>query len=110
MLTNNFIGLLKRGIGTAVNIIDIGGTNKSYPNTYAVTYKAYLGSGTIPAKACDYKLENKIESGYTASIEEKDINIPSSEQTSMYQLVINFTNTSDTNNVQFSEIGVLDIT
>ena len=106
MLTNNFIGLLKRGIGTAVNIVDIGGTNKSYPNTYAVTYKAYLGSGTIPAKACDYKLENKIESGYTASIEEKDINIPSSEQTSMYQLVINFTNTSDTNNVQFSEIGV----
>ena len=106
MLTNNFIGLLKRGIGTAVNIIDIGGTNKNYPNYSAVTYKAYLGSGTIPAKACDYKLENKIESGYTASIEEKDINIPSSEQTSMYQLVINFTNTSDTNNVQFSEIGV----
>ena len=106
MLTNNFIGLLKRGIGTAVNIIDIGGTNKSYPPSYGITYKAYLGSGTIPAKACDYKLENKIESGYTASIEEKDINIPSSEQTSMYQLVINFTNTSDTNNVQFSEIGV----
>ena len=106
MLTNNFIGLLKRGIGTAVNIIDIGGTNKSYPPNYEITYKAYLGSGTIPAKACDYKLENKIESGYTASIEEKDINIPSSEQTSMYQLVINFTNTSDTNNVQFSEIGV----
>ena len=43
MLTNNFIGLLKRGIGTAVNIIDIDGTNKSYPSTYAVTYKAYLG-------------------------------------------------------------------
>ena len=106
MLTNNFIGLLKRGIGTNVNIIEIGGTNKSYPPSYGITYKEYLGSGTIPAKACDYKLENKIESGYTASIEEKDINIPSSEQTSMYQLVINFTNTSDTNNVQFSEIGV----
>ena len=111
MLTNNFIGLLKRGIGTTVNIIEIGGTNKSYPNSYAVKYKAYLGSGTIPAKACDYKLENKIESGYTASIEEKDINIPSSEQTSMYQLVINFTNTSDTNasdeNMIINEIGLM---
>ena len=108
MLTNNFVGYLRNGKDSSTNIIldngeqitaDLGMSREK-------TFQVSIGTGTTNVEKTDYKLESIISSGYTASVEEKIINAPSKTDTSMYSVITNITNTSSSETIQFSEIGL----
>ena len=108
MLTNNFVGYLRNGKDSNTNVIRENGDNidTSLGNSSAKTFQVSIGTGTTNVEKTDYKLESIISSGYTASVEEKIINAPSTTDTSMYNVVTNITNTSSSETIQFSEIGL----
>ena len=108
MLTNNFVGYLRNGKDSNTNVIRESGDNidASLGNSSAKTFQVSIGTGTTNVEKTDYKLESIISSGYTASVEEKIINAPSTTDTSMYNVVTNITNTSSSETIQFSEIGL----
>lgn len=109
MLTNNFVGYLINGKDSNTNIITTSGSkySPSFGNrNNEKTFQVSIGTGTTNVEKTDYKLESIISSGYTASVEEKIINAPSTTDTSMYSVVTNITNTSSSETIQFSEIGL----
>ena len=108
MLTNNFVGYLRNGKGSYTNVIRESGDNidASLGNSSEKTFQVSIGTGTTNVEKTDYKLESIISSGYTASVEEKIINAPSTTDTSMYSIITNITNTSSSETIQFSEIGL----
>lgn len=109
MLTNNFVGYLRNGKDSNTNIITTLGSkySSSFNNrNVEKTFQVSIGTGTKNVEKTDYKLESIISSGYTASVEEKIINAPSETDTSMYSIVTNITNTSSSETIQFSEIGL----
>ena len=108
MLTNNFVGYLREGKNSYTNVIRENGdkTDASLGNSSEKTFKVSIGTGTTNVEKTDYKLESIISSGYTASVEEKIINAASTTDTSMYNVVTNITNTSSSETIQFSEIGL----
>lgn len=108
MLTNNFVGYLRNGKDSYTNVIRENGEqiNGSLGNSSEKTFQVSIGTGTTNVEKTDYKLESIISSGYTASVEEKIINAPSTTDTSMYSVVTNITNTSSSETIQFSEIGL----
>ena len=108
MLTNNFVGDLRNGKDSIANVIRENGDqiDASLGNYSEKTFKVSIGTGTTNVEKTDYKLESIISSGYTASVEEKIINAPSKTDTSMYNVVTNITNTSSSETIQFSEIGL----
>lgn len=108
MLTNNFVGYLRNGKDSNTNIIRDNGAQigASLGMSSEKTFQVSIGTGTTNVEKTDYKLESIISSGYTASVEEKIINAPSETDTSMYNVVTNITNTSSSETIQFSEIGL----
>ena len=109
MLTNNFVGYLRNGKDSNTYIITTSGskyTSAFNNRNIEKTFQVSIGTGTTNVEKTDYKLESIISSGYTASVEEKIINAPSKTDTSMYNVVINITNTSSSETIQFSEIGL----
>lgn len=109
MLTNNFVGYLRNGKDSNTNIITPSGskyTSAFQNRNYEKTFQVSIGTGTKNVEKTDYKLESIISSGYTASVEEKIINAPSTTDTSMYSVITNITNTSSSETIQFSEIGL----
>ena len=108
MLTNNFVGYLRNGKDSITNVIRENGDqiDASLGTSSEKTFKVSIGTGTTNVEKTDYKLESIISSGYTASVEEKIINVPSKTDTSMYNVVTNITNTSSSETIQFSEIGL----
>ena len=108
MLTNNFVGYLRNGKDSSTNIIRDNGEqiNANLGFSSEKTFQVSIGTGTTNVEKTDYKLESIISSGYTASVEEKIINAPSKTDTSMYDVVTNITNTSSSETIQFSEIGL----
>ena len=108
MLTNNFVGYLREGKDSYTNVIRENGDQitANLGTSSEKTFKVSIGTGTTNVEKTDYKLENIISSGYTASVEEKIINAPSETDTSMYNVVTNITNTSSSETIQFSEIGL----
>ena len=108
MLTNNFVGYLRNGKNSYTNAIRENGEQISggLGNISEKTFQVSIGTGTTNVEKTDYKLESIISSGYTASVEEKIINAPSKTDTSMYNVVTNITNTSSSETIQFSEIGL----
>ena len=108
MLTNNFVGYLRNGKDSNTNIIRDNGEQitAGLGMSSEKTFQVSIGTGTTNVEKTDYKLESIISSGYTASVEEKIINAPSKTDTSMYNVVTNITNTSSSETIQFSEIGL----
>ena len=109
MLTNNFVGYLRNGKDSNANIITTSGGkySPSFGNRNTEkTFQVSISTGTTNVAKTDYKLESIISSGYTASVEEKIINAPSTTDTSMYSIITNITNTSSSETIQFSEIGL----
>ena len=108
MLTNNFVGYLRKGKDSNTDIIRENGVQigASLGMSSEKTFQVSIGTGTTNVEKTDYKLESIISSGYTASVEEKIINAPSTTDTSMYNVVTNITNTSSSETIQFSEIGL----
>ena len=108
MLTNNFVGYLRNGKDSFANVIRENGDqiDASLGTSSEKTFKVSIGTGTTNVEKTDYKLESIISSGYTASVEEKIINAPSTTDTSMYSVITNITNTSSSETIQFSEIGL----
>ena len=108
MLTNNFVGYLREGKDSNTNVIRENGDQitANIGTSSEKTFKVSIGTGTTNVEKTDYKLESIISSGYTASVEEKIINAPSETDTSMYNVVTNITNTSSSETIQFSEIGL----
>ena len=108
MLTNNFVGYLRNGKDSYTNVIRENGEQitASLGMSSEKTFRVSIGTGTTNVEKTDYKLESIISSGYTASVEEKIINAPSTTDTSMYSIVTNITNTSSSEAIQFSEIGL----
>ena len=108
MLTNNFVGYLRNGKDSSTNIIRDNGEQitADLGMSREKTFQVSIGTGTTNVEKTDYKLESIISSGYTASVEEKIINAPSKTDTSMYSVVTNITNTSSSETIQFSEIGL----
>ena len=108
MLTNNFVGYLRNGKDSNTNIIRDNGEQigADLGMSSEKTFQVSIGTGTTNVEKTDYKLESIISSGYTASVEEKIINAPSKTDTSMYNVVTNITNTSSSETIQFSEIGL----
>ena len=107
-MTNNFVGYLRNGKDSYTNIIRENGDriDGGLGTSSEKTFKVSIGTGTTNVEKTDYKLESIISSGYTASVEEKIINAPSKTDTSMYNVVTNITNTSSSETIQFSEIGL----
>ena len=108
MLTNNFVGYLRNGKNSYTYAIREDGEqiSGSLGSSSEKTFQVSIGTGTTNVEKTDYKLESIISSGYTASVEEKIINAPSTTDTSMYSIVTNITNTSSSEAIQFSEIGL----
>ena len=108
MLTNNFVGYLRNGKDSNTNTILENGQqiDGGLGNSSQKTFQVSIGTGTTNVEKTDYKLESIISSGYTASVEEKIINAPSTTDTSMYSVITNITNTSSSETIQFSEIGL----
>lgn len=109
MLTNNFVGYLRNGKDSDTSIITTSGskyTSAFNNRNNEKTFQVSIGTGTKNVEKTDYKLESIISSGYTASVEEKIINEASTTDTSMYSIVTNITNTSSSDTIQFSEIGL----
>lgn len=109
MLTNNFVGYLRNEKDSNTNIITTSGSQytAAFNNrNNEKIFKVSIGTGTKNVEKTDYKLESIISSGYTASVEEKIINEASKTDTSMYSIITNITNTSSSETIQFSEIGL----
>ena len=106
MLTNNWRAQIERLLtGSAGQFRgESGKYNQLYSNNFNIM-KVEIGTGTTPANTTDYKLESVISSGYKALIN------PSVTHTvgdvGGANVIANITNTSNSDNLTFSEIGLL---
>ena len=106
MLTNNWRAQIERLLtGSAGQFRgESGKYNQLYSNNFNVM-KVEIGTGTTPANTTDYKLESVISSGYKALIN------PSVTYTvddvGGTNVIANIINTSNSDNLTFSEIGLL---
>ena len=106
MLTNNWRAQIERLLtGSAGQFRgESGKYNQLYSNNFNVM-KVEIGTGTTPANTTDYKLESVISSGYKALINPSVTHTV--DDVGGTNVIANIINTSNSDNLTFSEIGLL---
>ena len=106
MLTNNWRAQIKKLLtGSAGQFRGETGTYQPGYNGNFKVMKVEIGTGTTPANTTDYKLESVISSGYTALVNPSVTH--TLDDVGGANVIVNITNTSNSDSLTFSEIGLL---
>ena len=104
MLTNNWRAQIKRILtGNYGKTRAENGSSGGYYANFKVM-KVEIGTGTTPADTTDYKLESVISSGYTALVNPSITD--NMDDIGGANVIANITNTSNSDSLTFSEIGL----